>query len=426
MVINLKRVILLLVLGFALYQALKATRPNDLSISTPRHVPESEAVEALDNTKKNIDKVGLHNNSEPAGLVAWQDPSTPSVAHGARDHLRPTHHDSRRKDETKRDQSDHVDLKLDTIADVGPPLTLKQAPRLRAAQPTFYQDLAKASPEERRVMLKPFQQPVPERNVVTVAMCDYSWIEFCENLAWHHHRALPQTPLLMNVMDRKTMEWCSTHLATHVPVVCVYPPTTTIHKKRGCHFDAMDDAFWAKQEAQMSGKWMRIVTCKMEALRALLVVGVNIFFEDSDAALLVDPFAFLPLKHSWEGACHGTYDHKHIEPPVRNTGMMFLQSNKNTIAALQQVIQACVWPGGNDQHFFNAAADNKALYGGRTLDSWCAPLDRGGGRKHEKTWAHRAQEPGWLWHIHATGYKTPLKKAWLQKYGYWQAFPKDP
>ena len=186
--------------------------------------------------------------------------------------------------------------------------------------------------------------------------------------------------------------------------------------RRAHRYDPNDDAFWERQQRQMSGKWIQIVGCKMQALLLLVEAGASLFFEDSDAALLRDPFRFLPLNHSWEGACHGRE-----APPVRNTGMMFLRAGPRTAAVLNATMAMVMWPGGNDQEFFNIAA-NRRDGAGRALDSWCAPLDSGGGKGGEAEWGPRARTPGALWHVHATGYKTQFKKPWLQKYGVWKQF----
>ena len=104
---------------------------------------------------------------------------------------------------------------------------------------TFYDILRDGAPAERRRVLQQFQGPTSPPLTVAVSICDYSWIEFCENMAFHHHRQLPDTPLLMHVMDRRVMHWCTTRLARHMRVACVFPPESTGPKKnRGCRCNA--------------------------------------------------------------------------------------------------------------------------------------------------------------------------------------------
>ena len=194
------------------------------------------------------------------------------------------------------------------------------------------------------------------------------------------------------------------------------PPPPPARPPIDGRYNPNDDAFWEKQTRQLSGKWITIVNCKIQALLLLLKAGASLFFEDSDAALLRDPFGFLPLNHSWEGACHGTG-----VPPTRNTGMMFLRSEPRTIQVMSDTLAMCEYPAGNDQDFFNAAANRKDG-AGRFLDSWCAPLDSGGGRGSEAQWGPRFKRGKAVWHVHATGYRTHLKKPWLQKYGLWKRF----
>ena len=133
----------------------------------------------------------------------------------------------------------------------GPPATDDARPRARARDggraaeeagapwtppdsSTFYRVIREGGPAERRRLLRRLEGPTSPPLTVAVSMCDYSWIEFCENMAYHHRQHLPRTPLLMHVMDRRAMEWCAGRLSKRMRVVCVYPPMSTAHKKRGC------------------------------------------------------------------------------------------------------------------------------------------------------------------------------------------------